>query len=211
MTSSQPTARVAAMLLAVLLLALPGAAQTRAEISVSGTGFLIDGKPFAYTGLSFFNAIYNPAFNASSSARRDWITKFKKYGINVFRIWCQWDNARGFVDAGPARTLYHQDGRLRADHLRTLKAILSDAADAAVVIELVLFSHESYRENIRLGEEESMRAVKALTEELHHDMFQTVAGSPAVTPSGVPDPEFSPYHRQVFEFIAMGERYQGRQ
>jgi hypothetical protein len=337
MTSSRPAARIAAMLLAVVLLGLPGAAQTRAEISVSGLRFHLDGEPFPYTGVSFFNAIYNPAFNASSAVRRDWITKFKKYGINVFRIWCQWDSARGFVDAGPASTLYHQDGRLRADHLRTLKAILSDAAAAAVVIELVLFSDESYRENIRLGEEASMRAVRALTEELrphrnltfqiwnehtdaqvvplvkliksldatrlitsspgfagvlgdpalngvvdyltphtsrqgsgrpweiapkeiaylleryrkpvvddeparngtpqfggprdatspydhilqiwevwklggyityHHDMFQTGAGSAAVPPSGVPDPEFSPYHRQVFEFIARRARYQ---
>ncbi|MBM3859350.1 MAG: hypothetical protein FJ395_06835 [Verrucomicrobia bacterium] len=36
----------------------------------------------------------------------------------------------------------------------------------------------------------------------HHDMFQTGYGSPAVPPSGIPDPEFSPYHRAVFEFIA---------
>jgi hypothetical protein len=41
----------------------------------------------------------------------------------------------------------------------------------------------------------------------HHDMFQTGYGSPAVPPSGIPDPEFSPYHRQVFEFIAMRQRY----
>jgi hypothetical protein len=41
----------------------------------------------------------------------------------------------------------------------------------------------------------------------HHDMFQTGAGSPAVPPSGVPDPEFSPYHRAVLEFIALRDRY----
>jgi len=41
----------------------------------------------------------------------------------------------------------------------------------------------------------------------HHDMFQTGAGSPAVPPSGVPDPEFSPYHRAVLEFIALRARY----
>ncbi|MBI5393742.1 MAG: hypothetical protein HZA91_00440 [Verrucomicrobia bacterium] len=42
---------------------------------------------------------------------------------------------------------------------------------------------------------------------IHHDMFQTGYGSPAVPPSGVPDPEFNPYHRQVLEFIAQSERY----
>jgi hypothetical protein len=41
----------------------------------------------------------------------------------------------------------------------------------------------------------------------HHDMFQTGKGSPAVPPSGVPDPEFSPYHRTVLEFIAQRNRY----
>jgi hypothetical protein len=40
----------------------------------------------------------------------------------------------------------------------------------------------------------------------HHDMFQT-AGSSAVPPHGVPDPEFSPYHRTCFEFIANRARY----
>ena len=38
-------------------------------------------------------------------------------------------------------------------------------------------------------------------------MFQTEYGSPAVPPSGIPEPEFSPYHRAVFEFIALRDRY----
>jgi hypothetical protein len=41
----------------------------------------------------------------------------------------------------------------------------------------------------------------------HHDMFQTGAGSPSVPPSGIPDPEFSPYHKVVFEFLAKSPRY----
>ena len=41
----------------------------------------------------------------------------------------------------------------------------------------------------------------------HHDMFQTGYNTPAVPRSGVPDPEFSPYHRTVLEFIREGERY----
>lgn len=45
----------------------------------------------------------------------------------------------------------------------------------------------------------------------HHDMFQTGYGSPAVPPSGIPDPEFSPYHRQVFEYIAMRERHERKE
>ena len=41
----------------------------------------------------------------------------------------------------------------------------------------------------------------------HHDMFQTGYGSPAIPPHGIPDPEWSPYHRRVLEFIRSGERY----
>jgi hypothetical protein len=41
----------------------------------------------------------------------------------------------------------------------------------------------------------------------HHDMFQTGYGSAAVPPHGIPDPEFSPYHRQVFEFLSRRDRY----
>jgi hypothetical protein len=307
-----------------------------AEISVSGTKFLLDGKPFPYTGMSFFNANYNPRFNASSEARAAWLKKFQKYGINVLRIWCQWDSARGFVDASPANTMYEADGSLRATHLATLKAILADADKLGVCVEVVLFSHESFRENLRVGEPADERAVAALTRELmplrnamfqiwnehtdarvlplvkavksldpkrlvtnspgfagvlgsdeentaldyltphtsrqekgrhwevapqqlegllkkfrkpvvddepartgtaqfggprgatspydhivqilnvwrvgahptyHHDMFQTGYGTPACPPSGIPDPEFSAYHRQVFEFLAQRDRY----
>lgn len=42
----------------------------------------------------------------------------------------------------------------------------------------------------------------------HHDMFQTGYGSAAVPPSGIPDPEFSTYHKQVFEFLKLRSRYE---
>jgi len=322
-------------LLTALLLA-PLASLHAAELSVSGTKFLLDGKPFPFTGVSFFNAIYNPAFNASSEARVAWLKKFQGYGINVLRIWCQWDNGRGFVDAAPAATMYERDGALRPQPLATLKAILADADKLGVCVEVVFFAHESFRENIRLGEPADERAVAALTRELrpyrnaafqiwnehsdarvlplvkviraldpkrlvtnspgfsgalgsdeenaaldfltphtarqgkgrhweiaprelegllkkfnkpvvddeparngtasfggpkvatspydhivqilnvwrigghviyHHDMFQTGYGSPACSPSGIPDPEFSSYHRQVFEFLKLQEKY----
>ena len=305
------------------------------EITVSGTRFLIDGKPFPYTGISFFNAIYNPAFNRSGEERAKWLEKFQRYGINVLRVWSQWDSKRSFVDAGPECTLYHPDGRLREASLERLKQIVADADRAGMVVELVLFSQESWHDQIRLGPAESDRAVAAITRELkpwrnltfqvwnefservldhlktirandakrlvtnspgfagvlgdqeqnravdyltphtsrqgsgktweiapkeieyllaryrkpvvddeparngtpnfggpkertwpadhivqiykvwqagahityHHDMFQTGYHTPAVPPSGVPDPEFSPYHRAVLEFIALRERY----
>jgi hypothetical protein len=40
-------------------------------------------------------------------------------------------------------------------------------------------------------------------------MFQTGYGSKSVPPHGIPDPEWSPYHRAVFEFLAQRKRYAG--
>lgn len=37
----------------------------------------------------------------------------------------------------------------------------------------------------------------------HHDMFQTGYNTPAVPPSGIPDPEFNLYHKAVLDFIAL--------
>jgi hypothetical protein len=311
-------------------------APARHALTVDGTQFQLNGELFPYTGVSFFNAIYNPTFNQNTATRRQWLRKFRSYGINVLRIWGQWDNARGFVDAASTATLYQPDGHLRAEPLATLKAVASDADAEGVVIELCLFAQESWRENIRLNPSAAIRAVETLTRELepwrnltfqmwnehhdeqvlmlvkaikaldakrlvtsnpgyagvlgprdlnealdyltphtsrqskgrtwevapkeitslliefkkpvvddeparngtpnfggpkeatlptdhilhiwevwkvgghptyHHDMFQTGYGTPACPPSGVPDPEFSPYHRRVFEFLAQRERY----
>lgn len=320
----------------VLLAGVPlvGFAQKH-EIGIQGTRFTLNGQPFPFTGVSFFNAIYNPTFNKSSADRKTWMRKFQRYGVNVLRVWGQWDNDRKFVDSSPTTTLYQPDGSLRPEHLTTLKALAADADEVGMVIELALFSQESYYSNIRLDSLQSTRAVATLTRELqpyrnvvfqiwnelsvrviphlqtiksidpkrlvtnspgvsgilgdrrqnealdfltphtvrqyagrhwevaaseieyllkrykkpvvddeparngtaqfggpknstspfdhiaqmilvwqeggyviyHHDMFQTGYGTPAIPPSGIPDPEFSPYHRAVFEFMAQRERY----
>jgi hypothetical protein len=328
--------RIPLALAAALLLGgtPPAPAQQTAEITVSGTRFLLDGEAFPYTGVSFFNAIFNPAFNRTRAERREWIEKFQRYGINVLRVWGQWDNARGFVDACAECTLYHPDGRLRAEHVNRLREIASDAARSGTVINLALFARESWNEGIRLDSAAYVVAAQALARELmphrnvifqvwnehsayvlpitaaikevdprrlvtnspgyagdlgdaaqnraldfltphtsreadahweiapyeiglliqkyrkpvvddepartgtqsfggprganypfdhilrmynvwnvggyvtyHHDMFQTGYGTPAIAPSGIPDPEFSPYHRQAFEFLALRDRY----
>lgn len=307
-----------------------------AELTVSGTRFLMDGKPFPYTGVSFFNAVHNEAFNKSSDERRKWLSKFQKYGINVIRVWGQWDNKRGFVDTCTECSLYTGNGELRPAPLERLKQICEDANALGVAVELALFSQESWHDGIKLSREAADRAVAAVARELqpyrnvilqiwnefdertvdhvktikaidpkrivtnspgvagvligmrgemelldflsphtsrqgagrtweiapkeiaylsarfrkpvvddeparngtaqfggpktptspydhilqiqavwqaggyviyHHDMFQMGKGHPTVPPSGVPDPEFNPYHRQVFEFLALRERY----
>jgi hypothetical protein len=306
------------------------------ELTVSGTRFLLDGKPFPYTGISFFNAIHNEAFSKSSEDRRQWLNKFKKYGINVIRVWGQWDSKRGFVDTCPECTLYQPSGELRSGPLVRLKQICADADALGVVVELAMFSQESWHDGIKLTPEAADKAVAAVTRELqphrnvvlqiwnefdervldhvktiksidprrlvtnspgvagvlvgmrgemealdflsphtsrqgagltweiapkeiayllarfhkpvvddeparngtpqfggpktptspldhilqiqavwqaggyviyHHDMFQMGKGHPSVPPTGIPDPEFSPYHRQVLEFLSMRERY----
>ena len=326
--------RISLFLLSILLAAPLASA---AELSISGTRFRLDGQPFSYTGVSFFNAIYNPTFNATTEARKRWLQKFRHHGITVLRVWCQWDSKRGFVDASPASTLYHPDGSLHADRLQTLTEILRDADSLGICVEIALFSHESFSEGIHVAEPADEKAVAALTRELmpyrnatfqiwnehsdarvlplvkviksidakrlvtnspgfagvlgsdkqnsaldyltphttrqgnerhwelapkqiatllkkfdkpvvddeparngtsrfggpkgvtspmdhivqiirvwdaggyptyHHDMFQTGYGTPAVPPSGIPDPEFSPYHKVVFEFLKSRDRYE---
>jgi hypothetical protein len=308
-----------------------------AEVTVADTRFLLDGKPFPWTGISFFNAIYNQEFNKDSETRKSWMRKFQKYGINVLRVWSQWDSKRGFVDTCPECSLYMPDGALRSERVRTLKQICADADALGMVVQVVLFSQESWHDGIRLDAPSADRAVAALTRELtphrnvamqiwnefaertvdhvktikmidsrrlvtnspgfggvftfprgeaevldfltphtsrqgagkhwqvapaeieyllkrfgkpvvddeparngtpqfggpkgatspydhilqiyqvwkagghivyHHDMFQMGKGAPSVPPTGIPDPEFNPYHRQVLEFIAQRERYQ---
>jgi hypothetical protein len=335
-----PLNRWRAFMAGILMLAVlcghaaPEVPLAKHELTISGTKFFLNGARFPYTGVSFFNAIYNTNFNVSSEARGRWLKKFQSYGINVLRVWCQWDNKRGFVDASPTSTMYQTDGSLRVEHLKTLKAILADADELGMCVELVLFAQESWRENLRVGQDE--KAAVALTRELvpfrnvtfqiwnehddarvlplvkliksidarrlvtssvgyagvlgtdeenrafdyltphttrqgkgrhweiapreiesllnkfqkpvvddeparngtsqfggpkeatspfdhilqikavwalgayttyHHDMFQTGHGTPAIPPSGVPDPEFNPYHKQVFEFLKLRERY----
>lgn len=149
----------------LLLYLIPLAASAH-EIGVAGTRFLLDGKPFPYTGISFFNAIYNPAFHGASQERVRWMRKFQKYGVNVLRVWSQWDSKRGFVNTCPECTLYHPDGRLRAENVERLKRILTDADRENMVVELTLFSQESWHDGIKLAPDAAGRAIAALTREL---------------------------------------------
>ena len=145
-------------LLFVLSATAPLAAQTKHEITISGTSFLLNGEPFPYTGISFFNAIYNPAFNKSSLERRKWMEKFQRYGINVLRIYAQWTGSeRNFVDAGPDSNLFYSDGRLREANLARVKEILADADALGMVIQLEVFHHIPFRAG-SLGATEAERA-----------------------------------------------------
>lgn len=155
------------LLALILMLILNHAkAQGKNRLAIRGTSFELNEKPFEYTGVSFFNAIYNPDFNKDSQGRRAWIQKFKNSGMNVFRVWCQWDSSHGFIDAGKDQTIYQRDGTLNSGHILRLIDILQDADEENVVILLVLFSRESWNENIRLSNEASDQAVAELTKVL---------------------------------------------
>ncbi|MFO7668353.1 MAG: cellulase family glycosylhydrolase [Bacteroidales bacterium] len=138
-------------------------AQGNNKITVAGTKFEMNNEPFEYTGISFFNALYNPEFNKSSEIRRQYLREFRETGINVLRIWSQWDNDRGFVDGGAGKTLYNEDGSLKPELVSTLKGIISDADEEGMVILLVLFSRESWNQNLRLTDEASNHAVEEVT------------------------------------------------
>ena len=140
--------------------------QGKNKLTVEGRNFELNGEKFEFTGVSFFNAIYNPEFNKDSETRREWIRKFKESGINVLRVWCQWDNARGFVDSGIDKTIFNTDGTLVPGHLSALKNIISDADSEGTIILLVLFSRESWNENLKLTDDASDKAVAELTRSL---------------------------------------------
>jgi len=299
---------------------------------IEGTRLLLDGEPFYFQGLSFFNAVYNPNFNRSAGDRLTWLYKFKETGINALRIWCQWDFDRPFVDVDPDHTMYTPEGEIRDEHFHTLAVIVEALDSLGMVAEVTLFSHEKqpnlpvpvqergagnvaqrllpyrnlilqiwnedstevtrYYEAVKavdpervvtnspggsnvLGDEyqntmldlltphtvrrgvdrfwevapqqiallleqfgkpviddepartgtvqfggieggtrpeqhiEQIRRVRAAGgyHTYDHDMFQTGYGSPAIPPSGIPDPDFSPFHRQVFDYLRDHRRW----
>jgi hypothetical protein len=126
----------------------------------------MNGEPFEYTGISFFNAIFNEEFNRNSQVRKEWMQKFLDTGINVLRIWCQWDNDRGFIDGGEGKTIFNKDGSLKPEYLDRIKAIAEDADDKGMVILLVFFSRESWNQDLRLSDEASEEGVLSLASEL---------------------------------------------
>lgn len=306
-------------------------AQSSPALGIKGYNFTLNQQPFEFTGVSFFNALYNPVFNKSENEQSSWLKKLKDHGITVIRVWAEWNNDLGFVDVCDSCTLYSKNGNLRPLYLTRLKTLLNTTASLNMVVELALFSSES--KNKKLTDAAADKAVAEITKALkpyrnvsfqiwneydyrtldyfniirqhdpdrivtnspggggslgndaenekldylsphttrqgkhwevaareisglmkkfkkpvvddeparngtpkfggpeeqtqpydqllhiynvtragghsiyHHDMFQTGKGSKAVPPSGIPDPEFSPYHRVVFDFLRYKKRY----
>ena len=122
-------------------------------VTVSGTKILLDGKPYHYQGLSFFNALYNSAFNESDDAVARWLGLFKSWGITALRIWGDWRTQNGWIDEGPEASLwiypvmegrnrlYEPEGLINGEALERLERLLTLADERAMVIEIALFTH----------------------------------------------------------------------
>lgn len=139
-------------------------AATAHTLGIEGTRLTLDGAPFPLTGVSFFNALYNPSFNQSAEARRHWLEVFRSYGINTLRIWCQWDflAPRAFADVAPECSMYTDAGEIRPVPLQRLTDLLRASDDLGMVLEVTLFSHEK-EPNLPVDEQE--RGAGALS---HH-------------------------------------------
>ncbi len=142
------------------------------RLSVEGTRLLLDGQFFYWQGLSFFNALYNPTFNASADARSHWLRVFDDNGINALRVWCQWEfePPRDFVDTDPAHTMYTPEGEIRTASFARLEALLEAVRPIGMVVEIVLFSHEK-EPNLPVPAQE--RAVRVMAQRLlpHRDLL----------------------------------------
>jgi hypothetical protein len=113
-------------------------------LGVKGTTLTLDEKPFFWQGLAFFNVLYNPTFNRSAEDRMAWLRKFKANGINVLRLWCQWDFPARHknVDLAPDATMYTETGDIREASFARLVALLEAADSLDMVIEVSMFQNE---------------------------------------------------------------------
>ena len=150
--------------------------RTTKILGIDGTRLTLDGRPFYYQGLAFFNALYNPNFNRSDRDRTQWLRKFKANGITCLRIWCQWDfpPPRIFVDHGPEHSMYTDCGEVRDQYFERLAALIKALDDLDMVLEISMFQHE--KEPYFLPIKAQERATRELTERLkpYGNVFQQI-------------------------------------
>lgn len=118
------------------------------NLSISGTEFFLDGKAFDLRGYSFFNAIFNERFCESEEMMAVYLRKFKEYGINTLRIWCQWDFKTPdihFVDVVPEKTsLFTMHGEIKPSYAQRLKQMILCADRLDMILEICAFAHERF-------------------------------------------------------------------
>lgn len=115
-------------------------------LSVQGNKFYLDKTEFDLQGVSFFNAIFNEEFCKSDKKMEYYLRRFFNYGINMVRVWCEWDfgGAAGqFVDVVTGKTsLFDYRGSIRNVYAERLKRLLSAADRLGMVVEVCALAHE---------------------------------------------------------------------
>jgi hypothetical protein len=135
-------------------------------LGIDGTRLTLDGKPFFWQGLTFFNALFNDAFNRSNDDRLGWLRTFQANGISAVRVWCEWDfpAPRRFIDVAAGRSLFTPLGDIREEYWRKLVALIEAADSLGMVVEVCMFANESEPHFLPIPSAE--RATQSFTEQL---------------------------------------------
>lgn len=140
--------------------------RTTKVLGIQGTRLTLDGAPFFFQGLTFFNAIFNETFNRSADERLAWLKKFQANGISAVRVWCEWDfpPPRSFIDVAPGRSLFTPLGEIKDDDYGKLVALIEAADKLGMVVEVCMFANETEPHFLPVASAE--RASGLLTERL---------------------------------------------
>ena len=115
-------------------------------LSVKGAKFYLDGTEFDLQGVSFFNAIFNEEFCRPDESMEHYLNRFLDYGINMVRVWCEWDfgGAAGqFADVVTGETsLFDYRGHIRSVYAQRLERLLLAADHLGMVVEVCALAHE---------------------------------------------------------------------
>lgn len=117
------------------------------RLSILKTCFVLDSKPFDLQGVSFFNALFNEEFCRSNENMAYYLKRFKEYGINMIRVWCQWDfygNAGKFIDVKQGHSLFDRLGNISDLYWHRLSQLLITADQLGMVVEVCAFAHERF-------------------------------------------------------------------
>ncbi len=200
------------------------------KVGIDATTITFDGEPFALQGLSFFNAVYNGAFGADRDTWLRKFLDNGVNTLRVWCQW-NFEPPHSFVDVEEDHTLYTPEGDVRDEWWGPLAETLTAADRLGMVVEVTLFSNERQDKLPRPAMERAAREMtrrlgphtntiiqiwnecslewRAALDAVrsvggyhiyHHDMFQN-QNPDRTPPSGIPDPDFRSFHREVFDYL----------
>lgn len=155
------------------------------RLTVTGTGLFLNGEPFFYQGISFFNALFNESFNASDASVRDYLDRFCQSGINALRVWCTWNfpaDTHGFADSSSDACLFTYRGDVKAKYADRLLRLMELADEKDMVVETTALSQEKfallspkqnhYPDEIIPVQEKQIEALAKLLQPCRNHIFQ---------------------------------------